>query len=258
MTDIATLESARVDLPAWRTGRPSRRSTRRGARARGPRPAGGARRLQRDASEQPGADRALLGHRGRDRGGELRTRARADPRGARRRALDRRPVRGAGRHAARPCRHARRPRRHASGGWPSSRAARSGPTSIARRRPTASSRRAAWCPTRASPASRWAAATAGCGASTACPSTRSSRPQVVCADGQVRTASASRTRTCSGRCAAAAGTSAWSPRSPSRCSRWARSSASRRPSIPSRRSPRSCAAGASSSRTRRTRSPRSW
>ena len=52
------------------------------------------------------------------------------------------------------------------------------------------------------------------------------------------------TRTCSGRCAAAAGTSASSRRSRSRCSRSARSSASRPRSTRSRRSPRSCAAGA--------------
>ena len=117
MTDIATLESARVDLPAGALE--ELRAEVRGAVLEPADPGQQEVRagLQRDASQQPGADRPLLGHRGRDRGGELRTRARPDPRGARRRALDRRAVRGAGRHAARPCRRCAASTSTPSAGW---------------------------------------------------------------------------------------------------------------------------------------------
>ena len=63
-------------------------------------------------------------------------------------------------------------------------------TSTRRPRSTDSPRPAAWCPTPASRASRSAAATAGCGASTACPRDNVVEAEIVTADGEVLTASA--------------------------------------------------------------------
>ena len=110
-------------------------------------------------------------------------------------------------------------------------------------------------PTSASPATRSAAASAGTPASSACRPTASPRSSWSPPTARWSAPTRPRTRSCSGRCAAAAATSAWSPRSSSSCSRSRRRTPACSCGTRSRPS-RCCAAGPTWAPTRPTRSPR--
>ena len=173
---------------------------------------GRVRPVQLDDRHAPALRRALR-LAGRRRGG-ARLRARAA--GSRSRcapAATPSPARRSARAWCSTCAGSTASRSTRCGASPASAAAPPGRRSTARPRSTASPPRAGACRRPASPASRSAAARAGSSASTGSPATTCSRPSWSPPAASACARPRPRTRSCCGRCAAAAATSASSRRS---------------------------------------------